>query len=240
MTRGLVKRIGGKHYNHKYFTHLFPDANVYCELFVGGGSVVFNKKKNYDTVVINDLDTRLIEAYRYIQKNGSSASIDGTYTAEQFKEFVSSSDPLDFIRQQRLSWPTNSVIFDTTAKAVKESRHILKNTLKHFTVLQEKLENVIIHNNDWYDILVRYDSPDTFFYLDPPYENSKKTADKCYTDINLQHLFEALRVIKGKFLMTLNNSERTRELSQGFTTSTYTAYYARTNKEHTELIIQNF
>ena len=116
-------------------------------------------------------------------------------------------------------------------------------------MLQGLLEDVIIRNEDWYNILIEYDSENTFFYLDPPYENSNITVKRhtvgtgvlqTYTDIDLGALINVLRTIKGKFLMTLNDSERIRELCRDFTILTYTARYARSNKTATELIIKNF
>jgi len=241
MVHGLVKRIGGKYFNYKHFIDLFPDSLIYCELFVGGGSVFFNKKKKYQTNVINDNDERLIQTYRHVQEYGSSINVDGTYTLEQFKNFIDSTDPEDYIRQQRLSF-RHPTMFNTTQSSIK-------NTNKHYTILQKQLEHVIIRNDDWHNILVEYDGEDTFFYLDPPYENSNRTVKRnsvgstrlqTYTDIDLSSLINVLRTIKGKFLMTLNDSERIRELCRDFTILTYTARYARSNKTATELIIKNF
>lgn len=235
MVHGLVKRIGGKYFNYKHFIDLFPDSLIYCELFVGGGSVFFNKKKKYQTNVINDNDERLIQTYRHVQENGSSINLDGTYTHEQFKEIICSTHPEDYIRQHRLSY-RHPTLFNITKNSIK-------NTNKHYMILQKQLEHVIIRNDDWHNILVEYDGEDTFFYLDPPYENSKKTVKRSsitYTDIDLSALINVLRSIKGKFLMTINDSERIRELCRDFTILTYTARYARTNKTVTELIIKNF
>ena len=109
MVHGLVRRIGGKYFNHKHFVNLFPDVRTYCELFVGGGSVLFNKKKVYDTVIINDIDTRLMNAYRHVQQCGSTIDIDGIYTKEQFIPMITSDNPEDFIRQQRLHFKNQSV-----------------------------------------------------------------------------------------------------------------------------------
>jgi DNA adenine methylase len=241
MVHGLVRRIGGKYFNYKHFIDLFPEARLYCELFVGGGSVVFNKNKVYDTVIINDIDTRLMNAYRHVQKYGSTMNLDGTYTLEQFLPMITSDNPEDFIKQQKLSFK-NPVMFNTTIP-------FIKNSTKHYTTIQKKLDNVIIRNNDWYDILTEYDSEDAFFYLDPPYENSNKTVKRhpvgthilqTYSDIDLPKLIQVLHTIKGKFLMTMNDSERIRELCHDFTILTYTARYARSNKNVTELIIKNF
>jgi DNA adenine methylase len=242
MVYGLVKRVGGKFFNYKHFVNLFPDARIYCELFVGGGSVCFNKKKVYDTVIINDIDARLMNAYRHVQQCGSTIDIDGIYTKEQFIPMITSDNPEDFIKQQKLSFQ-QPTMFDTTNKGIK-------NSTKHYTMLQKMLHNVTICNDDWCAVVDEYDSEDVFFYLDPPYENSNKTVKRTvvnnpnliqtYGDIDLKKLIQKLHTIKGKFLMTLNDSENTRELCKDFSISTYTADYARSGKKQTELIIKNY
>jgi site-specific DNA-adenine methylase len=46
---------------------LFPEHRIYCEPFVGGGSVYW-KKEPSEYEVINDIDKPLMTGYRLIQK----------------------------------------------------------------------------------------------------------------------------------------------------------------------------
>lgn len=229
----IINRLGGKYFNHKYFTHLFPDAKIYVEPFIGGGSVFVNKKKKYEIEVINDLDGRLINFYKYMKDTPDAESVDGNYTKEQFLN-LNLDDPIDYFKRMRLSFRTPKM-FNTLRTYINHSK-------KHFKYIHENLKDVEIYNLDYLDIIDKFDSVDTFFYLDPPYENSVKTIktkDLTYTDIDLSILANKLKTIQGKFLITLNDSDVTRDLFKDFNITTYTAYYARTKKYYTELIIQN-
>ena len=51
---------------------------------------------------------------------------------------------------------------------------------------------------------MKYDSPNTLFYLDPPYENSEKQY--IHDSVNIQDLFKILSNIKGYFILSYNDS----------------------------------
>ncbi len=45
------------------------------------------------------------------------------------------------------------------------------------TDFKDRLNDVIIENKDWKNIVKKYDSKDTFFYLDPPYSMASDNND---------------------------------------------------------------
>lgn len=79
------------------------------------------------------------------------------------------------------------------------------------------LRGTIIKNLDYEKVVKLYDSPDTFFFIDPPYENT--SSDFGYaesTEFDFNRLFNVVNNIKGKFLMTLNNSPNIRKIFKKF------------------------
>jgi len=58
------------------------------------------------------------------------------------------------------------------------------NKIKNITKYKERLKNTIIFSQDYKTIIKKYDSADTLFYLDPPYENSKDLYKNSEMDYN--------------------------------------------------------
>jgi DNA adenine methylase len=100
---------------------------------------------------------------------------------------------------------------------------------------------VIVENRDYKDIIQTYDSPDTFFYLDPPYSKAQKEWNYI-ANVKPEELLNVLRSIKGKFIMSYDDSVENRDLFKQFKISIVPLVYRfQKHKKHTtELLIQNF
>jgi DNA adenine methylase len=78
-----------------------------------------------------------------------------------------------------------------------------------------------IENRDWKYILENYDTPQTFFYLDPPYVHSTRTGtgkDYKYEFTEKQHkqLARSLKKVKGLWALSGYDSELYQKLFKGF------------------------
>ncbi|MFN0157493.1 MAG: DNA adenine methylase [Bacteroidota bacterium] len=69
-----------------------------------------------------------------------------------------------------------------------------------------RLADVHVENMDFLQVISVYDSPETFFYCDPPYRNTKGGSSNynLLSDEEWQVLHDTLRKIKGKFLLSSN------------------------------------
>jgi len=104
------------------------------------------------------------------------------------------------------------------------------------------LKDTQITNKDYGEIIHKYDSPDTFFFVDPPYEMTIKSFGYAEdTDFDFVRLETLLRLIKGKFLMTINDSPNIRQLFKGFNIKSWKvkSYWYNT-KDRKELLISNY
>ena len=72
-----------------------------------------------------------------------------------------------------------------------------------------------IENLDACDCILRYDSPDTFFYIDPPYWNADFYAVS-FSEQDFQRLADTLKQITGKFILSLNDTPEVREIFADF------------------------
>lgn len=108
-----------------------------------------------------------------------------------------------------------------------------------------RLSRVYIENRPYGAIIPRFDKPDTFFYIDPPYFGFE---DYYGPDIFKREDFTVLRDIlanlNGRFLLSINDAEEIRKLFNGFkieeVKTSYTACGADKKKQVKELLIRNY
>ena len=232
----IISRTGGKYKLYKKIIPLFPiDYSIYVEPFVGGGSIFFNLEHS-DCNIINDNDTNLISIYKDVQNDYQTfeKSVNEVYTKELFNELkkTNQSSSKEYILN-RISYLGKKNTFHDARKTIR----------KNFKPYYEKLKDTIILNEDYTNVIKNYDSSTTFFYLDPPYENSKKTTSGGYNDINLEELANILSNLQGKFLLSLNDSIRNRGLFKNFNiVEVETKYSIRKDRTTPviELIITNY
>ena len=116
--------------------------------------------------------------------------------------------------------------------------------LEKVKAASERLKQVIIEKKDFEKIIARFDTPNTFFYLDPPYYTKEHLYDREDANPFSKHdeLATILKQIKGKFLLSYNNDPYISTLYQGFTIDEVEAQYtvSGTFQTETELLIRNY
>jgi len=106
----------------------------------------------------------------------------------------------------------------------------------------KRLIRVTIENLDFRDLIPRYDRPHTLFYLDPPYHDCDY-YNYNFTEDDFLDLERILKSIKGKFILSINDDEFTRELFGDYYIEEVNTIYStpRTSRPRvTELLIRNF
>jgi DNA adenine methylase len=238
----IIGRMGGKKLLKETIVNKFPkdyQNMTYVEPFVGGGSIFFKKDKSVKDV-INDLDSNVIDVYKGFQKydfEKIKKDVNGSYTKEDFIKIKNSNpkNPYDkFIR--------NFILFRISFYANQSSFGRGSINLKHN--FGDDLKNVIILNTDYKNLIKKYDSKNTFFYLDPPYEGSGKQHYK-HSDIDYEELKNLLENIKGKFLLSINQSKNIKELFNNFNIAKVKTKYTNPltggqSIDKTELLISNY
>jgi DNA adenine methylase len=241
----IVGRIGGKSKLKKLIVeNYFPDdyeSMVYVEPFVGGGSIFFHKNPSA-LEVINDIDIRIYSIFNGAKKynhDDIDKELNGDYTKDEFNAIKNSKPDNDFDKFCRNYYLTKkSIISQGDTWNRNNSKMIVK--LEGY---KERLEDVIIYNTDYKELITKYDSDETFFYLDPPYENSAGLYK--HHIININEMYDLLSNIKGKFLLSYNESVVVRELFKDFNiyeveTKYYGGIFNRGIRPTIELLISNY
>lgn len=89
---------------------------------------------------------------------------------------------------------------------------------KDFTKWAKRLDQVTIENMDFEKLIKEYDKEETLFYCDPPYVGTESYY-KNVREFNLKdhkRLYKTLKSIKGKFLLSYNDTPFIRELYKDF------------------------
>lgn len=224
-------RIGGKTRLKKRIVKLFPkdyENMIYVEPFIGAGSIFYYKNPSKKEV-INDLEDYVVRLHQGLKK------YDGYNISDDFKkmlvrwnknkyEKLKNSNPKNeynkFLKDYLLT--RTSFFSKTTNQSFGQNKNkIPKIDLKH--KYNERLKDTIILNDDFKNVVKKYDSKNTFFYLDPPYENSKNLYEN--ETLPIKDVYDVLKKIKGKFLLSYNDSDEAKNLFKDFNIKyIYTTY----------------
>jgi len=236
-------RVGGKTRLKTRIVELIPDHKIYVEPFIGGGSVFF-KKKLADLNIINDLDVDIYNIYSDMSIVGDQLK-DADFTAdrEKFYKLLNTTDLVNkkFRLYRNLYLSINSFVGDRASynkhRETKKNSGIKYKTDKWKNLLDR--ENIMILNKDWKQVVTEYDSPDTFFYFDPPYENMKKYS---VGSVDINHLFNVLSKIKGKWILSYKNCEKIKNLFFEYTIRLIETVHTISSKQINieEILICNF
>ena len=186
------------------------DISTYIEPFGGAMGIFFclnmynyqNTKFIYND--INHLNSNLFKQLTnpiFIDKLNISKSTEELYYKIQ-KEINSEIDDIDkaihWLMLLCCSYSQYNII-DGQYKGDIEFE-IFKMKLKYES---KKLDKIEVYNSDYKDIISKYDSKSTFFYLDPPY----RTREHFYINHNFNdethyELSQVLKDIKGRFALS--------------------------------------
>lgn len=212
-----ITYYGGKQQMTSIILGMMPAHKIYCEPFFGGGAVFFAKGKSY-LEVINDKNDLLITFYKQCMTNFDELQKKIQMTlhsesehrkAKQIYNFPSGHSDID------IAWAlwvvTNMSVMATPCGGWKRDNgtggsHAAVTLEKHRTSFTKKiskrLEHVQISCGDALKVIRQRDTPETFFYLDPPYINCDQKHYAGYGLEDFQQLLELISSIRGKFILS--------------------------------------
>lgn len=241
----FIGRTGGKKLLKKRIVDdIFPEdyeSMTYVEPFVGAGHVYFYKNPSTKEV-INDLDKDVINLFKGFKKYDGdkiSTDINGTYNKEDYKNIVNAKPSTSYTKFIQLLL-RYKLSFSARGKSYGNKKPIKSNYQDDYN---ERLKHTTILNKSFEKVVKEYDSPNTLFYLDPPYENS----DNLYTHdtLPIKDVYDVMKNIKGYFIISYNNSKEAKELFKDYNIKKVQTKYTKGNEggqqeTKTELIITNY
>lgn len=253
-----LKWVGGKSRLVKTIIPLIPKHKGYVEVFGGAGYLLFEKERaNWE--ILNDFDSNLMNFWSVVKYSKEQFLKSFEYTLisrqtfDEYKKIWKSTydDIEDNVIKAHIFYYLCNAGFGADMKnpcfGTKKDKFPLQidKIERDINNAYERIKTVVIENLSFEKCIPKYDKEDTFFYLDPPYRNTKEYATGKFTDEQYSLLADLCKNIKGKFLMTINDDEYIRELFKDFNIITQDVYYSvckteNGRKSFKELIITNY
>lgn len=242
----IFSRFGGKYKKSKEIIKHFDNHKIYVESFLGSGAI-FLQKPSVDKSILNDLDPLVYNIFLKVQKlclnNETFNNDDYDWKPDKnlwnkLRDDIKKGDD-DLYKSLYVVHHS----FNGIGNSFSPSRHKNYKYNKDLSIYSDVLKNVIIKQNDYKDIIKQYDSEDTLFYLDPPYDIAlQKNYYEYQSGINFIEMVDILKNIKGKFVLSLDITPITTQLFKDFNCIEIDFNYntRKKNKIVKEYIIKNY
>ena len=226
---------------------------AYIKPFVGMGGVFLRRRFRPKLEVANDLNGEIVNLFRIVQRHLPQLLEVMRFQLASRRDFerLRQTDPASltdleraarFLYLQRLAFggQVRGVFGVAPEHAPRFSLSRMEPILD---AAHERLEAVVFESLDWADLIPRYDTPATLFYLDPPYYGGETDyGPGMFTRADFQRMADVLAGIDGAFILSINDLPETRAIFGAFHLSEHRLKYTISGGGATdaaELIISN-
>jgi DNA adenine methylase len=188
----------------------------FVDVFSGSGSVLINIRAQIE--VYNDLNRDLYTLFNVLKNN--------------FNLFYKAAEALSRDRKMFFDYYDGRIVMDTRNLEVekafatffdfnrgfggmgetygKKDKSLYGNYRKNVSNLlnaEPGIRKMKIENMDFRELIDEYDSPEAFFYIDPPYPGKDWYVHN-FLESDLVDLREIFKTVKGTYLMNFNSSDK--------------------------------
>jgi DNA adenine methylase len=250
----LAGWIGGKSQLAKRIIASIPEHTCYCEVFAGAAWVLF-KKPPSKVEVINDRSSDVVNLYRILQHHLDEFVRQFRWQLVSREEWqrLQSVPPesltdvqraAQFYYLQRLSFGGKVAGRTYGTATTHPPRLNLLRIEEDLSAAHLRLSQVWVENLDFEACIQRNDRDHTFFYLDPPYYGVEGYYGKnLFERADFKRLANVLVGIKGKFLLSINDTPEIREIFSAFEVEAVEVMYScgkGSRPKVGELLIRNY
>ncbi len=221
--------LGGKGNLVNWVIKFIPRGRIYVEPFAGAASVFWSLPAPYPIEVLNDLDGRIVNLYRVLQDREKFRQLLHrlVWTPYSRAEFVRAlgvlKDPTaDEVTRAWAFFVAQNQGFGGMAKSpgswgralTSEGRGMARTTstwrskIKSLLFWHQRLSAVQIDSVDGIEAIRYWDTPDTVFYVDPPYVQETRSGhagaqyEHEMTTDDHKRLVETLLQVKGVVVLS--------------------------------------
>lgn len=241
----LAGWLGGKSRLAKHIIQRIPEHACYVEPFCGAAWVLFRKPES-KVEVLNDINRDVANLYRCLQWHREELIRYLQWVLVSREDFerlkmtipesltdIQRAARFYYLQQNAFAGRITRLSFGYSAKT-PSSFNILRME-EHLSAAHIRLSRVYIECLPFLEVIKRYDSPDTFFYVDPPYWGCENDyGSGVFSRENLSELADVLGSIQGKFLMSYNDVPEVRKLFSRFSIEEVTTRYSCNAEKLTE------
>jgi site-specific DNA-adenine methylase len=247
----------------------FPPHDLFVDVFGGGGSVLMNKPRSVKEVY-NDINGRLVNFFRVLQNQWMELEFLVHYKCpfkarelfEKYKEVSEDSleDAVRFFYVNTMGYSgLNNTLSGLHNVESRNFQTVMENKIKRFPEIAKRFKGVVIEQEDFRQIIKRFDGPNSLLFCDPPYVsggvnyqkmsgNSDITDENDWTGESGENLYgdlwDLLLHLQGKFVLTFDIIPEPLAdagfFIQPVERYNYSASSADERSTQTEYIIRNF
>lgn len=248
-----INWFGGKYYMKDTIISLFPEHKTYVEGFGGAGHIIFAKQPS-EVDVYNDINEGLYLFFKLLRQENTKDKLISAiqltpYSREEFyncRDTYKESN-IDDIEKARRFYIRTMQSFSSIGTAWSYSKNksrrgmsqavskYLGNVDDNMLSLIDRLREIQVEHLDVIDLLDKYDSDDTLFYLDPPYIAETRTNANVY-DKEMpidkhKELIQKICNVKGKVILSGYDNPIYEELLNNGWSKINIGLYANRNRE---------
>lgn len=249
---GPLSYLGGKNRIARRIIALIPKHTTYVEPFCGGAQVFFHKEPS-KVEILNDLNDDVFNFLRACQLHYEELLryLHYCIVSRRWFNLFEKMPPetlTDIQRAARFFFLQKNcygglIVRRSFTISIEDGSNYNPKTLPELLArTHERLLNVQLECLPYEQILQKCDRPSTFFYLDPPYFGKPyykfNMVEKDYVE-----MADRLKQIKGKFLLSLNDTLEVRRIFADFNIKTLDMTYSsqrKAGKKYQELLIANY
>lgn len=222
ITRPVMRYHGGKFRLAPWIISHFPPHRVYVEPFGGAASVLMRKPRS-EAEVYNDLDDDIVNVMQVLRSEILRPQLEHAlaltpYARTEFEAaFEHADDPVERARRTLIRAEMGFGSAGATKGATGfriDTKRIYGTAMAIWARLPEglatfgrRLQGVLIENRSALQVIADHDTPETLFYVDPPYvHGSRKMGGRCYrhemSDDQHLELLMALGSVQGMVVLS--------------------------------------
>lgn len=223
----LLRYYGSKWRIAPWIIEHFPEHRNYVEPFGGSAAVLLQKPRSFFELY-NDVNHELVNLLSVVRNNLDPLKQLLQDTPYSVTEYLRAAEPADdIIEQARRTIVKSFMGRNGTLNAVRLTgfRHSMNTSVpgkywlsypNRLELIRKRLRGIVLDCRPAVDVIRNYDSPETLFYLDPPYVAHTRERTGQYvcelTDEDHCELAEQLYKIQGMVIVSGFDSELYAEL----------------------------
>ena len=177
---------GGKVRISSWVTSFFPRHRIYVEPFGGAAAVLLNKAPS-PLEVYNDLNSDLVNFFKVLRDKEKAPELIRRlrltpYARKEYNAAYMQQPEGDDVERARSlivragmgigcrgAISSKPLGFAAETKKIRKNAKVFVNHVEKMWDIAERFRSVVIECRDALELIPRYDTPDTLWYLDPPY-----------------------------------------------------------------------
>ena len=254
----VMPYYGGKFTMSKRLVPMLPPHRRYFEVFSGGASMFFRKKKA-EWNVLNDIDNDIVNLYSCVINKFEELKKHIFWLPRSRKLFIEFGHIIkdfdinvpDPERASQYFFIVRNSFNNIPGGSFSKDTYWDTKIIKDLELSKKKLNGTTIENLDFRELIPRYEPrPGDFFYMDPPYviADTKKYYRNNFDEemhIELKNLTDLITEKGGAFMIYYDNVPLVRNLYEDSYLNTIETKYVGTIAEKrkeikTELVITNY